>query len=196
MPTPRGWSALESVQLFLERARNAAPGFRLDASTAPPVARICLRLDGMPLALELAASRIAHLAPAELAARLDDALGTLAARIRGVPDRQATLAATLDWSHDLLADDERAVFRRLSVFAGGCTLDAAEDVCAGGLHDPVAAVMSRLVDKSLVAADTAGRPGPLPVARGRPAVRGRAAGLGRGTCRPPPPACPVVRRPG
>ena len=147
---------LESVQLFLERARNAAPGFQLDASTGPPVARICLRLDGMPLALELAASRLADLAPAELAARLDDALGTLAVRLRGVPDRQATLAATLDWSHDLLDDDERAVFRRLSVFAAGCTLDAAEDVCAGGLHDPVAAVMSRLADKSLVAADMAG----------------------------------------
>jgi predicted ATPase/DNA-binding SARP family transcriptional activator/transcriptional regulator with XRE-family HTH domain len=146
----------ESVQLFLERARDAAPGFRLDTSTAPAVARICLRLDGMPLALELAAARTAHLAPAELAARLDDALDTLAVRIRGVPDRQATLAATLDWSHHLLDDDERAVFRRLSVFAGGCTLEAAEDVCAAGLRDSVAAVISRLTDKSLVAADTAG----------------------------------------
>jgi predicted ATPase/DNA-binding SARP family transcriptional activator len=162
LPDPQGdahparLARTESAQLFLERARDAVPGFRLDASTALPVARICLRLDGIPLALELAASRTAHLAPAELAARLDDALGTLAARIRGVPDRQATLAATLDWSHGLLADDERAVLRRLSVFAGGCTLEAAEDVCAGGLGEPVAAVMSRLVDKSLVAADTAG----------------------------------------
>jgi predicted ATPase/DNA-binding SARP family transcriptional activator len=146
----------ESVQLFLERARSALPGFRLDSSTALPVARICLRLDGMPLALELAASRIAHLAPAELAMRLDDALATLAGRIHGVPDRQATLAATLDWSHDLLADSERAVFRRLSVFAGGFTLEAAEEVCAGGLSEPVAAVISQLVDKSLVAADTSG----------------------------------------
>jgi predicted ATPase/DNA-binding SARP family transcriptional activator len=162
LPDPQGaadparLARTESVQLFLERARDAAPGFQLDASTALPVARICLRLDGMPLALELAASRAAHLAPAELAARLDDALGTLAARIRGVPDRQATLAATLDWSHDLLEDDERAVFRRLSVFAGGCTLEAAEDVCADRLGEPVAAVLSRLVDKSLVAADLAG----------------------------------------
>ena len=146
----------ESVQLFLERARDAAPGFRLDASTALPVARICRRLDGIPLALELAASRTAHLAPAELAARLDDALGTLTSHIRGVPDRQATLAATLDWSHELLAADERAVLRRMSVFAGGCTLEAAEEVCAGGLSEPVASVISRLVDKSLVAADTAG----------------------------------------
>lgn len=153
---PARLARLESVQLFLERARNAAPGFRFDASTALPIARICLRLDGMPLALELAASTIAHLAPAELATRLDDALATLAARIRGVPDRQATLAATLDWSYNLLEEDERAVFRRLSVFAGGFTLDAAEDVCVGGLREPVAAVMSRLVDKSLVSADTSG----------------------------------------
>ncbi len=153
---PARLAGRESVQLFLERARSASPAFRLDASTALPVARICCRLDGMPLALELAACRVAHLAPAELAARLDDALVTLAGRIRGVPDRQATLAATLDWSHDLLADIERAAFRRLSVFAGGLTLDAAEAVCGDGLSEPVATVIWRLVDKSLVAADTAG----------------------------------------
>ncbi len=153
---PARLARLESVQLFLERAGNASPAFRLDSATALPVARICLRLDGMPLALELAASRIAHLAAAELAARLDDALATLAGRIHGVPDRQATLAATLDWSHDLLADDERAVFRRLSVFAGGFALDSAEQVCGGGLSEPVAAVVSRLVDKSLVTVETGG----------------------------------------
>jgi predicted ATPase/DNA-binding SARP family transcriptional activator len=147
---------LDSVQLFLERAGNASPAFRLDSANALPVARICLRLDGMPLALELAASRIAHLAAGELAARLDDALATLAGRIHGVPDRQATLAATLDWSHDLLADDERAVFRRLSVFAGGFALDAAEQVCGHGLSEPVAVVVSRLVDKSLVTVETGG----------------------------------------
>jgi predicted ATPase/DNA-binding SARP family transcriptional activator len=147
---PTRLARLDSVQLFVERAGNASPAFRLDSATAQPVARICLRLDGIPLALELAASRIAHLAPAELAARLDDALATLAGRIHGVPDRQATLAATLDWSHDLLADDERAVFRRLSVFAGGFALDAAEEVGTGGLSEPVAMVVSRLVDKSLV----------------------------------------------
>jgi len=153
---PARLAGLDSVQLFLERAGNASPAFRLDSATALPVARICLRLDGMPLALELAASRIAHLAAAELATRLDDALATLAGRIHGVPDRQATLAATLDWSHDLLADEERAVFRRLSVFAGGFSLDAAEQVCAGGLSEPVAAVVSRLVDKSLVTVETSG----------------------------------------
>jgi len=153
---PARLARLDSVQLFVERAGNASPAFRLDSATALPVARICLRLDGMPLALELAASRIAHLAAAELADRLDDALATLAGRIRGVPDRQATLAATLDWSHDLLADEERTVFRRLSVFAGGFTLDAAEQVCAGGLSEPVAVVVSRLVDKSLVTVETSG----------------------------------------
>jgi predicted ATPase/DNA-binding SARP family transcriptional activator len=153
---PARLARLDSVQLFLERAGNASPAFRLDSATALPVARICLRLDGMPLALELAACRIAHLAAAELAARLDDALATLAGKIHGVPDRQATLAATLDWSHDLLADDERAVFRRLSLFAGGFALDAAEEVCAGGLSEPVAVVVSRLVDKSLVSVETSG----------------------------------------
>jgi predicted ATPase len=153
---PAQLARLDSVRLFLERARNASPAFRLDNATALPVARICLRLDGIPLALELAASRTAHLAAAELAGRLDDALVTLAGRIHGVPDRQATLAATLDWSHDLLAEDERAVFRRLSVFAGGFALDAAEQVCAGGLSEPVAAVVSRLVDKSLVTVETSG----------------------------------------
>jgi hypothetical protein len=153
---PARLARLDSVQLFLERAGNASPAFRLDSATALPVARICLRLDGIPLALELAASRIAHLAAAELAARLDDMLATLAGRIHGVPDRQATLAATLDWSHDLLAEDERAVFRQLSVFAGGFALDAAEQVCAGGLPEPVAVVVSRLVDKSLVTVETSG----------------------------------------
>ena len=91
-----------------------------------------------------------------MAARLDDVLATLAGRIHGVPDRQATLAATLNWSHDRLAEDERAVFRRLSVFAGGFALDAAEEVCSGGLSEPVAMVVSRLVDKSLVSVETSG----------------------------------------
>jgi predicted ATPase/DNA-binding SARP family transcriptional activator len=153
---PARLARLDSVQLFLERAGDASPAFRLDSATALPVARICLRLDGIPLALELAASRIAHLAAAELAARLDDVLTALAGRINGVPDRQATLAATLDWSHELLADDERAVFRRLSVFVGGFALDAAEQVCADGLSEPVAVVVSRLVDKSLVTVETSG----------------------------------------
>ncbi|MET0460966.1 MAG: BTAD domain-containing putative transcriptional regulator, partial [Ilumatobacteraceae bacterium] len=93
---------LESVQLFVERARHASPSFELDAATAPAVAEICRRLDGIPLALELAAVRVVHLSVAQLSDRLGDALGVLSRRGQGRPDRQQTLAATLDWSHDLL----------------------------------------------------------------------------------------------
>ncbi len=147
-------TSCESMQLLGERARSADPAFTLTRSNASAVARICLRLDGMPLALELAAARLAHLTPAELADRLDDALTVLSSRIRGAPDRQATLAATLAWSHDLLADDEAAQFRRVSVFAGGFTLDAAEAVVREGLDAPVGELLAALVDKSLVAVDT------------------------------------------
>ena len=151
---PEALARHDSVQLFLRRASDVAPHVRLDRLTAGPVARICVRLDGMPLAIELAAARTAHVAPGQLAGMLDDALATLATRTRGVPDRQATLTATLDWSHNLLDHDERLVFRRLSVFAGGLTLEAAEQVCAGGLSRPVPDVLAGLVDKSLVVADT------------------------------------------
>ena len=144
---------LESVQLFVERARHASPGFVLDAATASPVAEICRRLDGIPLALELAAVRVGHLSVAQLSARLGDALALLSRRGSGHPDRQQTLAATLDWSHDLLLDDERVAFRRLAVFAGGFDLDAAAAVSAAS---DVIDVLSRLVDKSLVSAETTG----------------------------------------
>ena len=146
-------AGLESVQLFVERARHASPSFVLDAATAAPVAEICRRLDGIPLALELAAVRVVHLSVAQLSARLGDALAVLSGRGRGHPDRQQTLAATLDWSHDLLADDERVAFRRLAVFAGGFDLEAAATVAAIG---DVIDVLGRLVDKSLVAAETTG----------------------------------------
>jgi predicted ATPase/DNA-binding SARP family transcriptional activator len=144
---------LESVQLFVERARHALPGFVLDVDTASAVAEICRRLDGIPLALELAAVRVVHLSVVQLAARLGDALAVLSRRGAGHPDRQQTLAATLDWSHDLLLDDERVAFRRLAVFAGGFDLDAAANVA--GIGD-VIDVLSRLVDKSLVSAETTG----------------------------------------
>ena len=150
---PDRLARLESVQLFVERARHASPSFVLDAATASPVAEICRRLDGIPLALELAAVRVAHLSVAQLSARLGDALALLSGRGRGHPDRQQTLAATLDWSHDLLLDDERVAFRRLAVFAGGFDLDAAATVSA--ISD-VIDVLSRLVDKSLVTAETTG----------------------------------------
>ena len=150
---PDRLARLESVQLFVERAQHASPSFVLDAATASPVAEICRRLDGIPLALELAAVRVVHLSVAQLSARLGDALAVLSRRGRGHPDRQQTLAATLDWSHDLLLDDERVAFRRLAVFAGGFDLDAAATVSAIG---DVIDVLSRLVDKSLVTAETTG----------------------------------------
>jgi tetratricopeptide (TPR) repeat protein len=146
---------VESVQLFVERARDLLPSFRLDDATAPAVASICRRLDGLPLALELAAARVAHLSLTEIAERLGDAMSLLA-RGRGVRiDRQQTLEATLAWSHALMAETERIAFRRLAVFAGGFDLDAAAAVVADG---DVVSVLSRLVDKSLVVSDTAAHP--------------------------------------
>ena len=123
-PDSTGLAQLESVQLFVERAGAARPGFVLDATTSDPVALICRRLDGIPLAIELAAARLAHLSAAELAARLDNALSLLSYGPPGGLDRQHTLAATIGWSHALLTDIERGLFRRLSVFAGGFDLDA------------------------------------------------------------------------
>jgi predicted ATPase len=131
LPSLDRLAELESVRLFVERARDAAPGFTLDATTAPAVAEICVRLDGMPLALELAAARTSALAPAQIAARLDDALGVLGRGSRAAVTRQQTLHATLAWSHDLLSEDERVLFRRLAVFAGSMSLEAVEQVCGG-----------------------------------------------------------------
>ena len=145
---------LESVRLFVERARDAAPGFVLDATTAPAVAEICVRLDGMPLALELAAARTSALAPAQIASRLDDALHVLGRGSRTAVTRQQTLHATLAWSHDLLEEDERVLFRRLAVFAGSLSLEAVEHVGGGDGLD-VVNLLSRLVDKSLVQAEQA-----------------------------------------
>jgi predicted ATPase len=145
----------EAVRLFVDRAAAVASGFGLDAGTAPAVARICHRLDGLPLALELAAARMDALAPDAVAERLDDRFRLLRAGSRAAPTRQQTLEAALDWSHELLADAERVLLRRLAVFAGGFTLEAAEDVCAGGGLEPaqVADLLARLVEKSLVAAE-------------------------------------------
>jgi predicted ATPase len=153
--TPESLLGYEAVRLFVERAGAVAPGFALDEANAPAVARICHRLDGLPLALELAAARIDALAPDALAGRLDDRFRLLRAGSRTAPTRQQTLEAALDWSHDLLADAERVLLRRLAVFSGGFTLEAAEDVCAGEALDEaeVADLLARLVEKSLVAAE-------------------------------------------
>lgn len=141
-----------AVRLFVTRATAAAPGFALSADNAEPVAEICRRLDGIPLALELAATRVRTLDARELAARLDDRFELLAAGHRTAPQRQRTLQAMIDWSWELLPPTERVVLRRLAVHAGGCTLEAAEQVCAGGdiAAADVVDVLGHLVDRSLV----------------------------------------------
>ena len=146
-----------AVRLFVDRAAAAAPEFALDEDNAADVARICLRLDGLPLALELAAGRLAALGPAAIAARLDDRFRVLRTDSHVSPTRQHTLTATLDWSHELLEPDERTLFRRLSVFAGGFDLEAVESVCSGGELDAatIADVLARVAEKSLVASDAA-----------------------------------------
>ncbi|NED97434.1 AAA family ATPase [Phytoactinopolyspora alkaliphila] len=142
-----------AVQLFVARAAATAPGFELSSGNAAAVVEICRRLDGIPLALELAAARVGTLDVRELAARLDDRFRLLAAGHRTAPQRQRTLRAMIDWSWELLQPREQAVLRRLAVHAGGCTLGAAEDVCAGGdiTAADVVDALGILVDRSLVA---------------------------------------------
>ncbi|MGH3147749.1 MAG: ATP-binding protein [Rubrobacter sp.] len=143
-----------SGRLFVERARAASPSFEVTEENARAVAAICWRLDGIPLALELAAAKARHLDPAALLGRLDRALSRGWAR--DLPERQQTMRAALDWSHDLLSDEEKVLFRRLSVFAGGFTLEAAEEVGANGEDgaDDVVDLLGRLVEQSLVLAET------------------------------------------
>ncbi|MEU0404245.1 BTAD domain-containing putative transcriptional regulator [Streptomyces sp. NPDC006197] len=142
----------DAVRLFLARAAAVSPDFRLRAGDARAVATICRRLDGIPLALEMAAARVRALPVAELAARLDDRFRVLTAPLRAVPARQRTLRAAIDWSWELLGEPERTVLRRLAVCADGCTLEAAEAVCAGGTvgRADVLDLLGRLVDRSMV----------------------------------------------
>ncbi|MEU8135919.1 BTAD domain-containing putative transcriptional regulator [Streptodolium elevatio] len=147
----------DAVRLFADRATASAPGLSLAGAvgeTRATIAEICRRLDGIPLALELAATRVRSLGVAELAARLDDRFRLLDRGLRARPARQQTLRAVLDWSWDLLSEAERAVLRRLSVHSDGSTLAAAESVCADAevRREDVVGVVSRLVDRSLVVA--------------------------------------------
>jgi len=144
----------ESVRLFLDRARQRLPDFRLTAENAAAVAAVCRRLDGVPLAIELATARMGVLAVEQVAQRLETSLDVLGGAGRTVEPRQRTLRATLDWSFDLLSEAERAMLRRLSVFAGGWTLEAAEATCSEGLveREHVLDLLGGLVDKSLVVA--------------------------------------------
>ncbi|MFE0174716.1 BTAD domain-containing putative transcriptional regulator [Streptomyces sp. NPDC059002] len=166
----------DAIDLFVARATATAPGFTLteadpaeasaDASAdAQAIAEICRRLDGIPLALELAATRVRALGVRELADRLGDRFRLLSSGQRGAPPRQQTLRAMIDWSWELLSAPERIVLRRLAVHRDGCTLDAAEAVCSGDgvARDEVLDLVTRLVDRSLVVMT----PGPAPAAAPR-----------------------------
>lgn len=141
-----------SVQLFADRATLSANRFALTADNAAAVASICRRLDGLPLAIELAAARMGSLSPLHVAARLEEGLGLVAGNGRDLPPRQRAVEATIDWSHRLLTPAEQTLFARLSVFTGGLATTSAEEICAGGSvrSADVVQLLSRLVDKSLV----------------------------------------------
>jgi non-specific serine/threonine protein kinase len=143
----------ESVQLFIERATSVLPAFKLTQQNAKALVQVCHRLDGLPLAIELAATRVKVLSLEQIATRLDHSYRLLAGGSRTALPRQKTLQATIEWSYHLLSEKERILFRRLSVFLGSFALEAAEAVCAGtGLEqDEVLDLLSQLVDKSLVA---------------------------------------------
>lgn len=140
----------EALRLFVERASSVAPDFRLTAGNAAAVARLCRRLDGMPLALELAAARVRALSPGDLADRLDDRFRLLAGGSRSAPRRHQTLRAAINWSYDVLSDEERALLAGVSVFSGRFTLAACEAVCGAAEAASVPVLLSALVDKSLV----------------------------------------------
>jgi len=165
LPPPAALATIPAVDLLMRRARDLAPDLTLDAASAPAIAALCHHLDGLPLALELAAVRLRVLSPQALLARLGRRLPVLTGGARDLPERQRTLRATLDWSYDLLTAGERALFRRMAVFAGGCALAAIEAVCVDGTDGVDAGIgaldaLGALVDKSLVQRD--GDPGEEP----------------------------------
>jgi predicted ATPase/DNA-binding CsgD family transcriptional regulator len=149
-------ASFDSIRLFVERARGVLPNFTLTSTNAQPVADICRRLDGIPLAIELASARVNALTVEQIAARLDDRFALLTSARHGVPSHHRTLRAALDWSYNLLSAQEQTLLQRLSVFAGGCALDAVVQVCGGDGIAPEQIVdgLSSLVNKSLVVAET------------------------------------------
>ena len=158
--------------LLVERARNHDPSFELTDDNARAIAEICTRLDGLPLALELAAARTTMLDVEELSARLADALDVLAEGPRDAPDRQRTLRATIDWSHRLLSSEEAQAFARFAVFAGGATFEAAQAVTAAELD-----ALQGLVDKQLLRREGSGKKARLTMLE---TVRGVRPGAPRG----------------
>ncbi len=148
---PETAAQIESLRLFVERARSVLPAFALDAANLPAVTAICRRLDGIPLAIELAVSRLKALSPAQIAERLDDRFRLLDSGDRAALPRQKTLYALIDWSYGLLDEDEKTLFRRLAILPGGCTLEAAEALGADLASHPLD-LLTRLVEKSLLVA--------------------------------------------
>ena len=140
----------EAVVLFVQRVQMVLPRFEIDHDSAPAVAQICTHLDGLPLAIELAAARSKLLSPQAMLSRLDSRLTTLAGGSRDAPQRQQTLRSTLEWSYNLLDDGEKMLFAWLAVFRGGCSLEAIEALCGEALPSDLLDVLASLVDKSLV----------------------------------------------
>lgn len=157
-PGSAGAAASDAVRLFVERAAQVRPGFTLTQENEAAILAICRELDGMPLAIELAAARLRTFSVEQIATRLADRFRLLTGGARTALARHQTLHASLDWSHELLSDQERTVFRRLGVFVGGFTLEAAERVCAGRDIDAAAvlSLVTTLVEKSLVQAEDNG----------------------------------------
>ncbi|MEQ4721182.1 LuxR C-terminal-related transcriptional regulator [Nonomuraea sp. B19D2] len=171
----------EAVRLFEDRATSVVPDFRVNEANSATVARLCRRLEGIPLAIELAAVRVQVLSVQQILQRIDNRFRLLTAGPTTAPPRQKTLRALLDWSYDLCSDDERALWERLSVFSGGCCLDAIECVCPGGGIAPesVVDVLGRLVDKSIVQRRGQGRFGMLDTLRQYGSERLAESGLDR-----------------
>jgi len=151
---PRNLILYDSVRLFVDRAAAVLPGFRLTPGNAAHIAEVCIALDGIPLATELAAARIGVLSPRELAGRVDNVLELLANGRRAARPHHETLRATIAWSHEYLDEPEQVLFRRLSVFRSGWDLEAAEGICAGGPLEArgILGLLSQLADKSLIEA--------------------------------------------
>jgi predicted ATPase/DNA-binding CsgD family transcriptional regulator len=147
---PAGWLETEAMKLFVQRATTAKAGFRVTEKNIGDIAEICVRLDGVPLALELAAARTRLLSPRAIRQRLDQRFSMLTAGVRDAPPRQQTLHDAIEWSYDLLEIDEQKLFARLSIFHGGCTLEAIEEICGTDMVVDVLDILAALVDKSLV----------------------------------------------
>ena len=152
LPDPLALSRYEAVALFISRAQAVKPDFEVTKANAAVVAVMCTRLDGLPLAIELAAARVKHFPPQTLLTRLEQGLTVLSGGARDLPSRQQTLRDAIAWSYNLLSTEEQALFRRLAVFVDGCTWDAAERVClaAGQLQADILEGLASLVDKSLL----------------------------------------------